>query len=120
MDFIVALPVKGPELYNALLTVSCKFPKAKIFILGRDDYSAADWAILLLTYLCLCNWGIPRAAISDCDAKFRSKLWKTLFHALGTKLLTSTAYYPQIDGLLERTNQTVEIALCFLIMSGVS
>ena len=120
MNFIVALPVEGPELYNALLTVSCKFSKAKIFIPGRDDYSAADWAILLLTYLRLCNWGIPRATISDRDAKFRSELWKTLFHALGTKLLTSTAYHPQTDGLSERTNQNVEIALRFLITSGVS
>ena len=40
MDFIVALPIKGSELYNALLTVSYKFSKAKNFIPGRDDYSA--------------------------------------------------------------------------------
>lgn len=43
-----------------------------------------------------------------------------MFHAFGTKLLTSTAYHPQTDGLLEKTNQTIEIALCFLISSGVS
>lgn len=55
MDFILALPVKGPEHYNALLTVLCKFSKARIFIPGRDDYSAADWAIFLVTYLCFCN-----------------------------------------------------------------
>lgn len=98
----------------------CKFSKAKILIPGRDDYSAADWAIFLLSYLRLCNWGIPRATISDRYSKFRSELWKTLFQVLGTKLLTSTAYHPQTEGLSERTNQTVEIALRFLVTFGVS
>ncbi|SLM35365.1 reverse partial [Lasallia pustulata] len=34
-----------------------------------------------------------------------------LFAHLGVKLLLSTAWHPQTDGALERTNQTVEIAL---------
>ena len=38
-----------------------------------------------------------------------------MFDRLGTKLLMSTAYHPQTDGLSERTNQTIEIALRFLI-----
>ena len=42
-------------------------------------------------------------------------LRKTFFGRLGTKLLTSTAYHPQSDGLSERANQTVEIALRFMI-----
>lgn len=58
LDFIFALHIKRPKLYDALLTMLCKLSKAKNFIPGRNDYSVADWAILLLTYLCLCNWGI--------------------------------------------------------------
>ena len=38
-----------------------------------------------------------------------------MFDRLGTKLLMSTAYHPQTDGQLERTNQTVEIALRYYL-----
>lgn len=38
-----------------------------------------------------------------------------MFTKLGVKLLYSTAYHPQTDGSSERTNQTVEIALCFFV-----
>ena len=40
-----------------------------------------------------------------------------MFKKLGTSLLTSTAYHPQTDGQGERTNQSVEIALRFLLSS---
>ena len=38
-----------------------------------------------------------------------------MWEALGTKLLMTAAYYPQADGLAERKNQTVEIALRFFV-----
>lgn len=118
MSFILVLPLERPELYNALLTVSCKFLKAKIFIPEQNDYNTADWAIWLLDHLRFCNWGIPQATLSDRDFKFRFELWRKLFQALGTKLLISTAYHPQTNGFSEKTNQTIEIVLCFLFRSG--
>lgn len=45
------------------------------------------------------------------------EFWQATFRKLGTSLLTSTAYHPQTDGQSERTNQTVEIALRFLLSS---
>lgn len=44
-----------------------------------------------------------------------SAFWKAICKKLGTSLLTNTAYHPQTDGISERTNQTVEIALRFQI-----
>ena len=111
IDFIVALPQSGPNSYNSILTVTDKFSKSKLLIPGREDFSAKDWASRLLDYLRLCNWGIPTATISDRDLKFGSELWRELFRLLEVDLLVSTAYHPQTDGLSERTNQTVEIAL---------
>jgi len=37
-----------------------------------------------------------------------SHFWKQLEECLGTRLLRSLAYHPQIDGQLERVNQVLE------------
>ena len=37
-----------------------------------------------------------------------SKLWKTLFKYLGTKLAPSSAYHPQTDGQSEIANRKIE------------
>lgn len=118
MDFILALPLSGPNHYNSILTVTDKFSKGKILILGQNDATAKKWAIELLNYLRLCNWEIPKATITDCDPKFWSELWKELFKQLGVDLLVSTAYHLQTDRLSECTNQTVEIALRYPITSN--
>lgn len=67
----------------------------------------------LVDRLDIADWGIPKVIISDRDRKFLSDLWTAIFKRLGTLLLYSTAYHPQMDGASERTNQTVEIALIF-------
>ncbi len=67
-----------------------------------------------------CILRLPKAIISDRDRKFLSELWSAMFKKLGVKLLYSTAYYPQIDGRSEQSNQTLEIALCFQISHDTS
>ena len=62
--------------------------------------------------------GVPRSTISDQDPKFRSKLWKKLFKLLKVDLLVSTAYHSQKNSLSKHTNQTVEIALKYLISAS--
>ena len=110
MDFILGLPLsKSGE--DCMMSVTCKFSKMITLVSGKTTFSARAWSNLLLTRLLLINWGIPKAIISDRDKKFTSEFWKCLFEQLGVKLLYSTAYHPQTDGMSERTNQTVEIAL---------
>ena len=116
MDFVLALPLTEEGL-DCLLTITCKFSKRLNLIAGKTTYSAKEWALLVLERLQLSDWGIPSAIISDRDPKFLSEFWQAVFEKLGTSLLTSTAYHPQTDGQSERTNQTVEIALRFLLSS---
>ncbi len=111
MDFILALPVSDPDNFDSIMSVTCKFSKRVTLVPGKTTWKAKDWATELLTRLEIMDWGLPKAIISDRDAKFLSELWQTWFNKLGVKLLYSTAYHPQSDGQSERSNQTIEIAL---------
>ena len=115
MDFVVTLP----GFNDALLTVTCKFLRKIQLIAGKTAHTAEQWLGLLLDRLLLTDWGIPKAIISDRDSKFLSEFWRNMFKRLGCDLLFSSAYHPQTDGLSERSFQTVEIALRYLIMENL-
>jgi len=40
---------------------------------------------------------VPETIVSDRDPRFRSRFWKDLSEAMGTKLQSSTMTCPQID-----------------------
>ena len=114
IDFILALPqsLKG---YDCVMSVTDKFTGKVTTMSGKSTYTAKDWAERLLIRLQKLDWGYPKAIISDRDRKFLSQFWTTLFTKLGVDLMYSTAYHLQTDGASKRTNQTVEIAICFWI-----
>lgn len=114
IDLVTGIP--EDQSCDAVMSVTCKFSKRITLIPGRTNWDAAKWAKALLD--ALADWGIPSAIISDRDTKFVSQLWKAIFTQLGTKILMSTAYHPETDGQSERTNQTFEIALRFLLAEG--
>ena len=114
LDFILALPKSRKDL-DCIMSVTDKFSKAVTLLPGKITYSGKDWAIELLDRLAMLNWGLPRAIISDRDRKFLGAIWKQIFDSLQAKLLYSAAWHPQTDGMSERSNQTVEIALRYYI-----
>lgn len=93
MDFIQGLPPDN-EGRDTLLTVTCKFSKRVLLIMGKSTWSAEQWSEALLEGLRRADWGIPVAIISDRDRKFNSEIWRGLFKLLGTSILMGTAYYP--------------------------
>ena len=121
IDFVIDLPpilAKGTFQFvpsyltiDTLYTNTCKFSKKKLLYIGSKTFRVKEQAIVLLYTWSFADWGILAAIISDRDPKFTAELQKEVFGLLGTKLLFSIAYYPQTDGQLERTNQTVEIAI---------
>ena len=52
----------------------------------------------LLFYNMVRFFGVPAEVISDRDPRFTASFWYELWALLGTKLLMSSAYYPQTDG----------------------
>ncbi len=63
--------------------------------------------------------GVPKVIVSDTDPRFFGKFWQSFMRKLNTKLNMSTARHPQIDGLTERVNKTMQIWLrCYTTESG--
>lgn len=114
VDFILDLPKIPLEGWNVILTVTEKLYKSVTMIPGKSTWSTQKWGTALISRLLLILWGLPRAIISDRDSKFTSDIWQGIFSALDVTMLFSTAYHPQTDGVSERTNQQIEIAMRYM------
>ena len=55
--------------------------------------------------------GSPRALLSDRGANFLSTLVREVCRLLDTKKVNTSSYHPQTDGLVERFNGTIAVAL---------
>jgi hypothetical protein len=124
IDLITDLPPcirdGSPDPFDTIMTVTDKFSKAVRFIPGRKDWSARSWAVSFYDDVVLNGWGFPRTIISDRDKRFLSGLWQALLSSAGVKNLTTTAYHPSADGQSERTNQTLEVMLRYMVNSSQS
>jgi hypothetical protein len=103
LNFIIKLPVSNG--YDSILTVTdhdCS--KVAIFIPCNETINTEGVAELYLRYV-FPQYGLPIKIISDRDPRFISKFMKRLFHLIGAKANTSTAYHPRTDGQSKRTNQ---------------
>jgi Chromo (CHRromatin Organisation MOdifier) domain len=106
MDLITGLPKS--EDYDAILTIvdhGCS--RVAIFLPCSTSITGTSIAKLYLEHVF--HWfGLPQKIISDRDPHFTSHFARELTKGLGIDQNLSTAFYPQTDGLSERTNQWVE------------
>ena len=51
--------------------------------------------------------GVPEEVVLDHDVHFTADYWREVARILQTKLLMSTAFHPETDGLSENSNKTV-------------
>jgi transposase InsO family protein len=106
MDFIVGLP-RTQKGYYSIWVVVDRLTKVAHFIPVNTTYSSARLAELYVSRI-VCLHGVPKKIISDKGSQFTSRFWEHLHDSLDTKLRFSTAYHPQTDGKIERTNQVLE------------
>src|SRR6266403_3876136 len=67
----------------------------------RITTKASDLAWLYVHEI-VCLHGLPETIVSNHDSKFTSRFWCDTHKLLGTKLLMSTSFHPQMDGASER------------------
>src|SRR5688572_13056005 len=106
MDFIVGLP-RTHTGYDSIWVVVVRLTKAAHFIPVKTTYNSAVLAELYMSRI-VCLHGVPKKIVSDRGTQFTSHFLQQLHEALGTHLKFSSAYHPQTDGQIERTNQILE------------
>ena len=109
MNFIVKLSENAR--FNCLVIITCKFSKMILLMPGKTTWKMQKWANAMIQKLLRKDWDISAAFISDCDVKFMSIFWCSIFKALDVMMLIFIVYYSQTDGQLKWINQTIEIAM---------
>jgi hypothetical protein len=106
MDFIVGL-TRTSTGYDSIWVIVDRLTKVAHFIPVNITYSGTMLAELYMARI-VCLHGVPKTIVSDQGSQFTSRFWQKLHECLDTRLNFSSAYHPQTDGQIERTNQVLE------------
>ena len=117
IDFVLILSIQTHN-FDCMFIVTNKVTRKHLLIQNKIIWSVVNWTNVLLNQFQRSDWNVLAKLIFDRNFKFCSNFWRTLFDRLNTKLLMSTIYHFQIDDLSKRINQTMKIALRFLIVEN--
>jgi hypothetical protein len=103
-DFIGPFPeVDG---FNYLWVVICRLSSMVHLIPINTKTMATQLSSIYMREVVRLH-GLPSSIVSDRDPKFTSKWWRELHRIMGTKLLMSTSFHLQTDGITERANRSI-------------
>ena len=86
-------------------------------VFPTKDQSALTIAHLLVEQI-VSRHGVPSEVLSDRGTSFLSKLMQELYDLLGTHKISTTAYHPQTDGLVEKFHRTLSDMLAKTVEEG--
>jgi hypothetical protein len=118
MDFIVGLPLTTRK-FDSIWVIVDRLSKSAHFIPVHTRYDVRRYAEIYIAHV-LCLHGVLKTIISDRGSQFIACFWEQLHASLGTHLIHSLAYHPQMNGQTERVNQILEDMLraCVLEHQG--
>ena len=105
MDFITQLPESGGN--DTIWVVIDRLTKMAHFIPCRTDMTAGQ-CIRLFTENVFRLHGMPKDIRRDRGSIFTSDKWKEITQEWDIKSNLSTAFHPEMDGQMERTNDILE------------
>jgi RNase H-like domain found in reverse transcriptase/Reverse transcriptase (RNA-dependent DNA polymerase)/Integrase zinc binding domain/gag-polyprotein putative aspartyl protease len=110
VDMIVDLPVSEGAEYNAIIVFMCHLSKMVRIVPTHTTLDAKGMAQVFLREV-FPHYGMPMEIVSDRGTQWNNEFFQALCDEIGIKLKMSTAYHPQTNGLVERTNEMIGTAL---------
>lgn len=107
IDLVGPLPVSAGKSY--LLTIVDRYTRWPEAIPIEDI--RADTCARALIANWIARFGVPSEITSDRGAQFTSSLWASVMRMLGSHHITTTAYHPQANGMVERFHRQLKSAL---------
>ena len=115
LDFMGPLPKsKG---YDYLLVIIDRIT-LQVHLLPTTTRMTAKAVVWLFFTEIVRFHGMLESIVFNRDPKFTSKFWKELHRLMGTKLLMSTSFHPQMDGVTEWTNRSISQVLWALVRNS--
>lgn len=104
MDFLGPFPRSHD--FDHLWVVVCRLTVQVHLVPVTTKVTASELAWLYVKEVVRLH-GVAESIVSDRDTKFTSKFSQETHRILGTRLLMSTAFHPQTDGVTERANRSI-------------
>jgi hypothetical protein len=96
MDFIVGLQLTVRK-FDSIWVIVDRFTKSAHFIPVNTKYRVEKYAEIYIAHV-LCLHGVPKMIIFDRGSQFIAHFWDQLHASVGTHLIHSSSYHPQMDG----------------------
>jgi len=108
VDIVGPLPAtsSGSSYLFTMVDRATRWPEA-VPLKGISARECAD----AFTAHWVARYGVPDVVTSDQGTQFTGSLWKCLCKTLGIQHITTSAYHPQSNGLVERWHRSLKAAL---------
>ena len=107
LDLVGPLPInKGQRYIMTAVDRYTRWPEA----IPIPDCTANTVADAFIAHW-VSRYGVPESITTDRGAQFESHLWRQLTQLLGATKISTTAYHPQANGLVERFHRRLKSSL---------